>query len=103
LFLSSALGPRLDAGDFKTIIENPLYKALKQETMFPDSTEPYLILTKTGVGYLKEVGINVNKHGVKCKERTVVAPIAAKISKAAQKLDNHLINLLNPFFTEPKK
>ena len=52
---------------------------------------------------MKEVGINVNKHGVKCKERTVVAPIAAKISKAAQKLDNHLINLLNPFFTEPKK
>jgi hypothetical protein len=103
LFLSSALGPRLDSGDFKTIIENHKYKALKQETLFPDSTEPYLILTKTGVGYLKEAGINVNKNGVKCKERTVVAPISAKISKAAQRLDNHLINLLEPFFTEPKK
>jgi hypothetical protein len=95
--------PRLDEADLKTITSNPKYKALKKETMDKDSNGSLVILTKAGVAYLKETcGADVDKNGVKRQERNACTPISAKRHKNAQKVDNDLLNLVLPFFTDPE-
>jgi hypothetical protein len=102
----SSLGVRLDEGDFKTIIENPKYKALKFETM--QKTEPMVILNPSGVLYLKEKwGLNLNKNGEKrmlnetIKESEIHC--VANKQKEMQRLENRMINLVTTYYTSPEK
>ena len=63
-----------------------------------------LTLTKSGVLCLKEKwGISVDKNGEKRINKENQTPTTPKQHAHAQKLDNHLINLILPFFTAPDR
>ena len=67
----SALGVRLDDGDFKTIVEYPKYLALKHETV--QKSDHLVYLNPSGVAYLRDVwGKNVNKCGEKRNSKETV-------------------------------
>ena len=105
MFLFSALAPRLDDGDYKTICNNVKYHVLKEETINGSTKDPMVILTKSGVTYLKEkLGVSVDKNGTKRTNKENQTPkTSAKHHAEAQRLDNHLINLILPFFTDPER
>ena len=105
MLLFSALGPRLDEGDYKTICNNVKYLALKEETVHGNKKDPMVTLTKSGVSYLEEKwGISVDKNGEKRTTKGNQTPKTSSEQRVdAQILDNHLINLILPFFTDPDR
>ena len=105
MLLFSALGPRLDEGDYKTICNNVKYLALKEETVHGNKKDPMVTLTKSGVSYLEEKwGISVDKKGEKRNNKGNRTPTTLSEQHAnVQRLDNHLINLILPFFTDPER
>ena len=105
-----ALAPRLDEADFRTMMDNPKYKALKHENT--NKTDTMLVLTPTGVNYLKEQwGINVNKNGEKRKrgetltERDKILQSSSLSVKNGdlQKFNNRILDLVDLYFTIPEK
>jgi hypothetical protein len=106
IIIFSALSVRLDEGDFKTIIENPKYKALKFETL--QKTEPMVILNPSGVLYLKEKwGLNLNKNGEKrMLNETVKESVNHSVvnkQKDMQRLENRMLSLVTTYYTSPEK
>ena len=106
----SALGVRLDDGDFKTIVENPKYLALKHETV--QKSDHLVYLNPCGVAYLRDVwGKNVNKCGekrnsketVKESENHTSASFLAAPKGDVQRFDNRIMNLTAGFFSAPEK
>ena len=97
------MAPRLDDGDYKTICNTFKYKALKQETISTNLKDQMLTLTKDGIIYIKEsCGVNVDKNGEKRQDGNPFTPISKSRHKEAQRYDNRTINLLLPYYTEPK-
>ena len=99
------MGPRLDDGDYKTICNNVKYLALKEETVKGNMKFPMVILTKSGVSYLKEKwGRSVNKNGERSNNKENQPTTTSTEGHAdAQRIDNDLINLILPFFTDPER
>jgi hypothetical protein len=97
---------RLDEGDYKTIIENHKYKALKFETL--QKTEPLVVLNPSGVSYLKEKwGLNLNKNGEKRMVHETIKEtekqFLANKQIDMQRLDNRITNLVSLYYSIPEK
>ena len=99
------MGPRLDDGDYKTICNNVKYLALKEETVKGNMKFPMVIVAKSGVSYLKEKwGRSVNKNGERSNNKENQPTTSSTERHAdAQRIDNDLINLILPFFTDPER
>ena len=101
----SALGNRLDEGDYRTIIDNPKYKVLKHET--ENKIKGMIILNPSGVTLLKDKwGLSVNKNGDKRLKHDTLPQgdkemIAGRM-KDIQKLNNKILNLVLGYYHEPK-
>ena len=103
IYYRSTLGPRLNIDDFKTINQNPKYLALRQESVLGAAEDPLVILTKSGVDYLKKQwGKSVNKNGKRCpSSNDSRQPIPATRRGDAQRCDNLIFNLILPYYTAP--
>ena len=98
------MATRLDEADYKTIFNTTKYHTLKKEATSTNLKEPLVTLTKSGIIYLKEnVGLNVDKNGVKRLDPKMFTPISNARHRDAQRFDNRLITLTQPFYNEPKK
>ena len=95
----------MDQNDYNTICDNVKYLALKHETAAGCVDEPLVILTKSGVSYLKQQwGKTVNKNGKKCKNAENNPPPQTFARHAdAQRVDNDLLNIVLPFYKDPER
>ena len=91
--------------DYKTIFNNVKYLALKHETGNSEKKDPMVILTKSGIGVLREKwGETVNKYGDKSTNAEYPkAPISRERHADAQRYDNLLLDQLLPFYTPPER
>ena len=105
---------RLDEGDFKTIVNNPKYKALKQETVqnVVRDEERMVMLTGRGVAYLRDNwSLTVTKYGSKrkhhetLKENEKPGPSSGSIVNLAEinRFNDRILKLVNRFYTEPTR
>lgn len=104
-FIFSALSPRLDDADFKTIVDNPKYKVLKHETM--TQTSGMVILHPSGVAYLNDTwNLKVNKNGEKRLKNDTMREnekvFLGNKAKEMHRLNNRIRDLVAQYYQDPK-
>ena len=52
---------------------------------------------------MENVGLNVDKNGIKRQDQKAFTPLVKERHRDAQRLDNRLIDLIMPFYPDPKK
>ena len=111
MIINSNFGVRLDEGDFKTIIENVKYLALKKETV-DKSEQPLVILSPTGVAYLAETwDKKVDKNGrkrannetIKKGEKVSSQSLLTNPNGDVQRINNRILSLTKMYYSEPEK
>ena len=101
----SALGNRLDEGDYRTIMDNHKYKILKYET--DNRINGMIVLNPSGVSLLKEKwGLTVNKNGDKRRNHDTLPggekEMISLRKKDIRKLNNRILKLVLSYYHEPK-